>query len=155
MTSSASLAIIAVIVIFLITILKNSVRYLRIVSNFPPGKLHGQLYNIYCGLLLLRMLYIAYLFFSSLGPIGFPLVGYLPLLDVNNLGRSFQRISKRYGDIFSIMVGMKPLVVLNSWSAIKEAMAMKELSGRPGMFSGTFFQKGKTGRNIFSFFLQN
>ena len=97
------------------------------------------------------MLYIAYLFFSSLGPIGFPLVGYLPLLDVNNLGRSFQRISKRYGDIFSIMVGMKPLVVLNSWSAIKEAMAMKELSGRPGMFSGTFFQKGKTGRNTFHF----
>ena len=97
------------------------------------------------------MLYIAYLFFSSLGPIGFPLVGYLPLLDVNNLGRSFQRISKRYGDIFSIMVGMKPLVVLNSWSAIKEAMAMKELSGRPSMFSGTFFQKGKTGRNNFHF----
>ena len=51
------------------------------------------------------------------------------------------------------MVGMKPLVVLNSWSAIKEAMAMKELSGRPGMFSGTFFQKGKTGRNRFHFLL--
>ena len=50
------------------------------------------------------------------------------------------------------MVGMKPLVVLNSWSAIKEAMAMKELSGRPGMFSGTFFQKGKTGRSFLHFF---
>ena len=49
------------------------------------------------------------------------------------------------------MVGMKPLVVLNSWSAIKEAMAMKELSGRPSMFSGTFFQKGKTGRSFFHF----
>ena len=53
------------------------------------------------------------------------------------------------------MVGMKPLVVLNSWSAIKEAMAMKELSGRPGMFSGTFFQKGKTGRhNSYLFFVK-
>ena len=49
---------------------------------------------------------------------------------------------------------MKPLVVLNSWSAIKEAMAMKELSGRPGMFSGTFFQKGKTGRNFFHCFVK-
>ena len=46
MESSASLAIIAVIVIFLITILKNSVRYLRIVSNFPPGKLLSELYTI-------------------------------------------------------------------------------------------------------------
>lgn len=79
------------------------------------------------------------------GPIGFPLVGYLPFLDVPNLGRSFQRISKRYGDIFSIMVGTKPLVVLNSWPLIKEAMAKKELAGRPSIFSGTFFQKGKTG----------
>ena len=95
------------------------------------------------------------MFFSALGPIGFPLVGYLPLLDVNNLGRSFQRISKRYGDIFSIMVGMKPLVVLNSWSTIREAMAMKELSGRPGMFSGTFFQKGKTGKSSFPLFSRN
>ena len=62
-----------------------------------------------------------------------------------NLGRSFERISRRYGDIVSIMVGMKPLVVLNSYPLIKEAMAKKELSGRPNIFSGTFFQKGKTG----------
>ena len=83
--------------------------------------------------------------FLFAGPIGFPLVGYLPFLDVPNLGRSFQRISKRYGDIFSIMVGTKPLVILNSWPLIKEAMAKKELAGRPSIFSGTFFQKGKTG----------
>ena len=80
------------------------------------------------------------------GPIGLPLVGYLPFLDVPNMGRSFRRISKRYGDIFSIMVGTKPLVVLNTWPLIKEAMAKKELSGRPSIFSGTFYQKGKTGK---------
>jgi len=43
------------------------------------------------------------------------------------------------------MVGTKPLVVLNSWKLIKQALDMPELSGRPNMFSGTFFQKGKTG----------
>ncbi len=80
-----------------------------------------------------------------LGPIGFPLVGYLPFLDVPNIGRSFQKISKRDGNSFIIMVGTKPLVVLNSWPLIKEAMAKKELSGRPNIFSGTFVQKGKTG----------
>ena len=90
-------------------------------------------------------LYILFQIFAILGPIGLPLVGYLPFLDVTNIGRSFQRISKRYGDIFSIMVGTKPLVILNSWPLIKEAMAKKELAGRPNIFSGTFFQKGKTG----------
>ena len=89
--------------------------------------------------------YILFHMFTILGPIGLPLVGYLPFLDVTNIGRSFQRISKRYGDIFSIMVGTKPLVILNSWPLIKEAMAKKELAGRPNIFSGTFFQKGKTG----------
>merc|ERR1712223_1229578 len=111
MTPTMYLATIAVVVILLIAIFKNSVRP----PNFPPG------------------------------PIGLPLVGYLPFLDVTNIGRSFQRISKRYGDIFSIMVGTKPLVILNSWPLIKEAMAKKELAGRPNIFSGTFFQKGKTG----------
>ena len=82
----------------------------------------------------------------ALGPIGLPLVGYLPFLDVANMGRSFRRISKRYGDIFSITVGTKPLVVLNSFPLIQEAMSMKEFSGRPSIFSGTFFQKGKTGK---------
>ena len=52
---------------------------------------------------------------------------------------------RRYGSIFSIMVGTKPLVVLNSYKLIKEAMSKAEFSGRPNMFSGTFFQKGKTG----------
>jgi hypothetical protein len=35
--------------------------------------------------------------------------------------------------------------VLNSYPLIKEAFSRKEFSGRPNMFSGTFFQKGKTG----------
>ena len=52
---------------------------------------------------------------------------------------------RRYGSIFSIMVGTKPLVVLNSYKLIKEALSKAEFSGRPNMFSGTFFQKGKTG----------
>ena len=74
-----------------------------------------------------------------------PLVGYLPFLDVPNMGRSFRRISQRYGDVFSIMVGTQPLIVLNTWPDIKEAMSKKEFAGRPNIFSGTFFQKGKTG----------
>lgn len=51
----------------------------------------------------------------------------------------------RYGDIFSIFIGTKPCVVLNSYELIKEAFARKEFSGRPDMFSGTFFQRGRVG----------
>lgn len=79
------------------------------------------------------------------GPLGLPIVGYLPFLDSRNVGRSFRLLSERYGSIFSIMVGTKPLVVLNSYKLIKEALSKAEFSGRPNMFSGTFFQKGKTG----------
>jgi hypothetical protein len=43
----------------------------------------------------------------------------------------------------------RKVVVLNSYPLIKEAFSRKEFSGRPNMFSGTFFQKGKTGELYF------
>jgi len=79
------------------------------------------------------------------GPPCFPLAGSLPYLDVRNLSKSFLKLSQKYGDIFSIFVGGTPVVVLNSYSLIKEAFQRQEFAGRPGNFSGTFFQKGKTG----------
>jgi len=79
------------------------------------------------------------------GPVGLPLVGHLPFIDVKNVGRSCKKLGQKYGDIFSIFLGTKTVVVLNSWNMIKEAFSKKEFSGRPGMFSGTFFQKGKDG----------
>ena len=33
---------------------------------------------------------------------------------------SFINLSQKYGDIFSIFVGTKPVVVLNSWTLISE-----------------------------------
>ena len=66
-------------------------------------------------------------------------------LQVRNLTNSFKKLSQKYGDIFSIYVGRTPVVVLNSFDLIKEAFSRQEFVGRPGNFSGTFFQKGKTG----------
>ena len=80
-----------------------------------------------------------------LGPLGLPMVGYVPFLDPKNLGKSFRRLGIRYGDVFSIFLGTSPVVILNSYSAIKEAFDKTEMSGRPEIFSGTFFQKGKAG----------
>lgn len=79
------------------------------------------------------------------GPVGLPLLGHIPFIDVKNVGRSCKKLGKKYGDIFSIFLGTRPVVVLNSWPVIKEAFSRKEFNGRPNMFSGTFYQKGKTG----------
>jgi len=89
---------------------------------------------------------------ASIRPSNFPpgppclaFAGSLPYLDVRNLSKSFQKLSQKYGDIYSIFVGRAPVVVLNSYPLIKEAFNRPEFVGRPGNFSGTFFQKGKTG----------
>ena len=79
------------------------------------------------------------------GPISLPFFGSALFLDVRNLGKSFKWLGSRYGDVFSLFIGRKPCVVLNSYPVIKEAFALPELNGRPAMFSGTFFQKGKDG----------
>ena len=80
-----------------------------------------------------------------LGPAGLPFVGHIPFIDVKNVGRSCKKLGQIYGDIFSIFLGTKTMVVLNSWPLIKEAFSKKEFSGRQSMFSGTFFQKGNKG----------
>jgi len=79
------------------------------------------------------------------GPFNIPFIGSALILDVRNLTKSFSKLRARYGDIFSIYVGSTPVVVLNNFNTIKEAFDRQEISGRPGNFSGTFFQKGKTG----------
>lgn len=79
------------------------------------------------------------------GPPCLAFLGSLPYLDVRNLSKSFNKLTEKYGDIFSVFIGGTPVVVLNSYEVIKEAFGRPEFSGRPGNFSGTFFQKGKTG----------
>ena len=47
--------------------------------------------------------------------------------------------------MFSLFVGRTPVVVLSSYETIRRCFERAEFSGRPGNFSGTFFQKGRTG----------
>ena len=64
---------------------------------------------------------------------------------MRNLGRSFKRLAARHGEVFSVFVGAKPVVVLSSFDSIRDAFERREFSGRPNMYHGTFFQKGKSG----------
>ena len=53
------------------------------------------------------------------GPTNIPLLGSLLFVDVRNLSKSFTKLAKKYGDIFSVFVGRTPVVVLNSYDIIK------------------------------------
>ncbi|GBM52619.1 Cytochrome P450 2J2 [Araneus ventricosus] len=64
------------------------------------------------------------------GPMGLPLVGYLPFL-TEDMYLDFIKLGMKYGDVFSIRLGSQDIVVLHGGDAIKEALNKPELLGRP------------------------
>ena len=79
------------------------------------------------------------------GPVGVPILGYLPFMDVFHLGPAFKKIGERFGDVFSLKVGTELAVVLNSYESIKKAFAQDELCSRPNTFMFRFFSHGENG----------
>ncbi|KAM3609886.1 uncharacterized protein V6R79_021927 [Siganus canaliculatus] len=67
------------------------------------------------------------------GPRPIPIFGNLLDLNLENPIADLERLSKCYGNIFSIFIGPKPVVVLNGLAALKEALVNKaaDFSGRP------------------------
>ncbi|GFY37622.1 cytochrome P450 2J2 [Trichonephila inaurata madagascariensis] len=63
------------------------------------------------------------------GPIGLPIVGYLPFLS-ENTHLDLIELGKKYGDIFSIRLGSENIVILHGADIIREALAKPELLGR-------------------------
>ena len=85
------------------------------------------------------------------GPISLPLIGNLPSL-VWHLLRSgdepehlFAKMAKKYGEVFSLKVGSKVIVVCNGYKAIKEALQNPLTSDRPKskVFEETSLDEGK------------
>ncbi|XP_035208770.1 cytochrome P450 18a1-like [Stegodyphus dumicola] len=64
------------------------------------------------------------------GPVGLPLVGYLPFLDKESF-KSFKKLTEKYGNIFSLYLGRNFTVVLNDYKLIKEAFNQQALLDRP------------------------
>ncbi|XP_071509750.1 vitamin D 25-hydroxylase-like [Diadema antillarum] len=67
------------------------------------------------------------------GPVGVPVLGYLPFLDCRRLHQSLLNLGTRFGDVFSLKIGGQTLVVLNGADVIREAFVNKAASfdGRP------------------------
>ncbi|KAM4019966.1 cytochrome P450 2F2-like isoform 2-T2 [Anomaloglossus baeobatrachus] len=78
------------------------------------------------------------------GPTPLPIIGTLHLINFNDIVKSLLDLSKKYGDIFTVYEGSKPVVVLCSYKAIKETLIDKaeEFSGRAYRPSFSDFTKG-------------
>ncbi|KAK7805781.1 hypothetical protein U0070_024072, partial [Myodes glareolus] len=66
------------------------------------------------------------------GPTPLPIVGNILQVDVKNINKSLRTLSKEYGPVFTVYLGMKPTVVLYGYEPLKEALIDRgdEFSGK-------------------------
>ncbi|KAJ8252226.1 hypothetical protein COCON_G00215380 [Conger conger] len=79
------------------------------------------------------------------GPKPFPIIG--NVLDVSsNPHLSLTAMSQRYGPVFQIQIGTRPVVVLSGSQTVKQALVKQgdEFSGRPDLYSFRFINDGKS-----------
>ncbi|XP_051807656.1 cytochrome P450 2F2-like [Acanthochromis polyacanthus] len=67
------------------------------------------------------------------GPPVLPIVGNILQLNLKNPLEDLEKLRKSYGNVYSLFLGRKPIVVINGVKAMKEAMVSKaaEFAGRP------------------------
>ncbi|KAM4852072.1 cytochrome P450 2C5-like isoform 5-T5 [Thomomys bottae] len=97
------------------------------------------------------------------GPTPFPIIGNILQVDMKDITKSLSKLSKVYGPVFTLYLGMKPTVVLYGYEAVKEALIDhgEEFSGR-GRFPvaekvnkglGVVFSNGNTWKEMRRFSL--
>ncbi|KAL1140657.1 hypothetical protein AAG570_000587 [Ranatra chinensis] len=64
------------------------------------------------------------------GPLGLPLVGYLPFLGPE-AHLHFSRLSAKFGPVFSLRLGAQFVVVLSDYKLIREAFRREDFTARP------------------------
>lgn len=79
------------------------------------------------------------------GPWSLPVVGNLLQLGEHPY-ISFDRMRKKYGDVFWIKLGMVPVVVVNGFDAVKQVLVRdgESFAGRPDMHTFSFFANGES-----------
>ncbi|ELK00892.1 cytochrome P450 2C19 [Pteropus alecto] len=82
------------------------------------------------------------------GPTPLPIIGNILQLDLKNVSKSLSNLTlKVYGPVFTVYFGMKPIVVLHGYEAVKEALIdrREEFSGRG---SAPVSEKSRKGHGI-------
>lgn len=62
------------------------------------------------------------------GPFGLPFLGYAPFLGDH---RNVCKLSKKYGPVFSVRLGIHDVVFMNDWKSVSQAFASEDLLARP------------------------
>ncbi|XP_008052522.1 cytochrome P450 2C19-like [Carlito syrichta] len=101
------------------------------------------------------------------GPTPLPIIGNILQIDVKDISKTLTNLSKVYGPVFTLYLGLEPTVVLHGYEAVKEALIDhgEEFSGR-GSFpvaekankgydrcAGVIFSNGKRWKEIRHFSL--
>lgn len=79
------------------------------------------------------------------GPKAFPIIG-----NLLELGKtpylSLTEMSKRYGDVFQVQLGSRPVVILSGLETVRQALIKQgnDFSGRPDLYSFRFINAGKS-----------
>ncbi|XP_052016269.1 cytochrome P450 2D9-like isoform X1 [Apodemus sylvaticus] len=69
------------------------------------------------------------------GPVPWPVLGNLLQVDLDNLPYSLYKLQNRYGDVFSLQMAWKPVVVINGLKAMQEVLVThgEDTADRPPM----------------------
>ncbi|XP_071466802.1 cytochrome P450 2C19-like isoform X1 [Marmota flaviventris] len=99
------------------------------------------------------------------GPTPLPIIGNALQIDFKDVNKSLAELSKVYGPVFTLYLGMKPTVVLHGYEAVKEALVDngEEFAGRDSIpiFErcnkglGIAFSNGKTWKETRHFSLMS
>ncbi|XP_035204425.1 cytochrome P450 18a1-like [Stegodyphus dumicola] len=67
------------------------------------------------------------------GPIGLPILGYLPFLG-KEPHKTLSALAKKYGNVFGLYFGRQYAVVINEWTAVREAFGQSATTDKPPNF---------------------
>uniref|UniRef100_A0A8C2UTE2 Cytochrome P450 2E1 n=1 Tax=Chinchilla lanigera TaxID=34839 RepID=A0A8C2UTE2_CHILA len=96
------------------------------------------------------------------GPFPLPIIGNLLQLDIKDIPKSFTRLAKRYGPVFTLYLGSRRTVILHGYKAVKEVLLThkNEFSGRGEIpvfqeykDKGIIFNNGPTWKDVRRFSL--
>lgn len=102
-----------------------------------------------CFLVFIAALFSFYLWRNgknaNVGPIGFPVIGHLPLLTARP-HLKFLAWAKTYGPVFQIRMGSRRAVVVNGFEATRQALHVQsgDFAARPDFCSFSFISGGRS-----------